>query len=321
MPPSGNQTCKAFEAWFSSLQTYKTTSGLPARGSVAAALVVLEHLKELYILDLEAHLAKGGAQIRGLNPRSVQAILAEFGETRKFLGEGGRTNRGGPEVVGRLLDALRLLRLEKESGQVRNRILNEFQGLLVEKVREYHGRKRIEINYDASITTRAAVQEILEQAALVGKAGPVAQYLVGAKLQLRFPDVTVPNDSYSAPDVQTGRQGDFQVEDTAFHVTVSPTTAVYEKCVRNIKAGLRVYLLLPDSLVVGARQNASTVAPDRIAVEPIESFVANNIEELSKFSRKDLKSGFRLLLETYNKRVDAIELDKSLLIEIPSSLS
>ena len=70
-----------------------------------------------------------------------------------------------------------------------------------------------------------------------------------------------------------------------------------------------------------ARQNAQAASPDRIAVESIESFIANNIEELSQFAKDELKSGFRRLLETYNQRVDAIELDKSLLIEIPASLS
>ena len=130
----------------------------------------------------------------------------------------------------------------------------------------------------------------------------------------------IANDRYSAPDVQTGRQGDFQVQDTAFHVTVSPTQAVYQKSIQNIEAGLRVYLLVPDSFFVGARQNAQMAAADRIAVESIESFVANNIEEQSQFAKNDLVSGFRRLLETYNERVNAIELDKSLLIEIPRSL-
>lgn len=320
MPPSADHVRKTLEQWWSSLKTFKATSGLPARGSVAAALVVLEHLKEDYVLDLEAHQAGGRAQIKGLNPRSVQTILAKFGETRQFLGEGGRTNRGGPGDVRLLLEVLKRLRLESESEAVRNKTLDEFQRLLVEKVQEYHSRKRLEITYNASLITWAAVHEILKQAGQVGKAGPVAQYLVGAKLQLRYPKVEIANERYSAPDVQTGRQGDFQVQDTVFHVTVSPTQAVYQKSIQNIEAGLRVYLLVPDSFFVGARQNAQMAAADRIAVESIESFVANNIEEQSQFAKNELVSGFRRLLEKYNERVNAIELDKSLLIEIPRSL-
>jgi hypothetical protein len=47
----------------------------------------------------------------------------------------------------------------------------------------------------------------------------------------------------------------------------------------------------------------------RIAVESIESFVGQNIGELSYFSRDKLKRGFRRLLETYNDRVNAAETD------------
>lgn len=311
---------ETFEAWFSSLQTYKQTAGLPARGSIAAALVVLEHLKQDYILDLNAHLAGGRAQLRGVNPPAVKAILKRFGETRPFSGEAGRTNRGGPGEVQKMLEALRTLRIEAESPGERNEVLTEFQRLLIEKVREYHNRKHIEITYDSSVTTWTAIHEILRQAERVGKAGPVAQYLVGAKLQLRFPNISISNDRYSAADAQTGRYGDFEVEDTTFHVTVSPMEAVYEKCKRNITANRRVYLLVPDDYIVGVRQLAQVAAPSRIAVESLESFIANNVEELAGFSKDRLVSGFKRLLETYNRRVDAIELDKSLLIDIPPSL-
>ena len=53
---------------------------------------------------------------------------------------------------------------------------------------------------------------------------------------------------------------------------------------------------MPDNCVVGAPQNAHAVAPDRIAVESSESFVANNIEKQSQFAKDDLRSGFRRLL-------------------------
>jgi hypothetical protein len=52
----------------------------------------------------------------------------------------------------------------------------------------------------------------------------------------------------------------------------------------------------------------------------MESFIATNIDELSEFDGEKLVSGLRRLLETYNRRVDEVELDKSLLIEIPRNL-
>jgi len=223
--------------------------------------------------------------------------------------------------VSKLLDALREMALEKLSSESRKVVLVEFQRLLVEKVRDYHSMQRISFAYDSSCTTWTAVRDILAEAEAVGKAPAVAQYLVGAKLQLRFPKLTVSNDRFAAGDIQTGRKGDFQIADTVFHVTVAPGAAVVEKCARNLRDAMRVYLLVPDNYLAGARQNAQMTAPDKVAVESIESFIANNIEELSLFSRGRVVGGLRRLLELYNERVGEIEQDRSLLIEIPPSLA
>jgi hypothetical protein len=74
-------------------------------------------------------------------------------------------------------------------------------------------------------------------------------------------------------------------------------------------------------VVIGARQNAEIVAPGCIAVESIETFVAQNIEDLALFSLAQVACGLRRLLETYNARVDAVEADKSMMVEIPRNLA
>ena len=140
-------------------------------------------------------------------------------------------------------------------------------------------------------------------------------------MELRFPDLEIENKSYSTADDQFGRPGDFLVNDTAFHITVAPMDPLYEKCKKNYEDGLRVFLLVPERNLDGARLHANEALPDKIAVQSIESFISQNIEELSEFSTDKIKSGFRRLLETYNKRVDLIENNKSFLIEIPKSLT
>lgn len=320
MSPNNRAIKAAYRQWVSSVPHYPPGSELPARGSIGAALVVLEHLKKDFNLDLASHLAQGGAQVRGLSQNALKAILAKFGEKRALSAVGGRTNRGNPSAVARLLSVLRDLAMEGVPAAERETILSEFQKMLVGLVKDFHGRKHIAVKFDPRCTTREAIHEILQRADQDGKAGPVAQYLVGAKLQLRFDDIPIANDQYSAADEQTGRRGDFQIEDTAFHVTVSPTPDVYEKCKRNLEGGCRVYLLVPDEALAGSRQIAQGTAPGCIAVESIESFVATNIEELSRFSKRGLLGGFRRLLEKYNERVEEIESDKSLLIDIPESL-
>ncbi len=117
-----------------------------------------------------------------------------------------------------------------------------------------------------------------------------------------------------------GRSGDFKVGDTAFHVTISPMTGIFTKCKRNVEEGLRVYLLVPDSWVASVRLSANEVAPGKISVESIESFVSQNIDELSTFSQEKLANEFYQLLRIYNERVDSAEIDKSMIIEIPRNL-
>jgi hypothetical protein len=73
----------------------------------------------------------------------------------------------------------------------------------------------------------------------------------------------------------------------------------------------------PPATDPGARRAPRAAVPP---AEAIESFVATNIDELSEFDGEKLKPRFRRLLEKYNERVNAIELDKSTLIDIPPNL-
>ena len=308
-----------FIAWYGSLPVRKDTGG-PARGTVAAALVVLDHLKYQYDLNLEAHLAPRGSQVRGASGVAVRRILAHFGEIRPFLSEGGRTNRGAVDAVESMLQALGPLRLDKLPQENRIVVLTELQEILVNKVKEYHSRQRLTIVYEPGQSTRQFIQELLSVAHAHGKEGPVAEYIVGAKLQLRFPDLEVRNVSFSTADIQLGEPGDFYIRDTVFHVTVAPMIPVYEKCRSNLDQGMRVYLLVPERVVFGTRQNVEGIIPGRIGVESIQSFVAQNLDELGSFSNSGLRQELLKLFEMYNRRVDAVEVDKSMLIEIPQNL-
>lgn len=313
------RTLELFSSWYENLPAHKSSGGA-AKGTIAAALVVLEHLKSECNLDLESHRAPGGSQIKGASGQAVKRILERFGELRPFAKEGGRTNRGAPGDIKPLLEVLKLSGFDKHGVEERNSVLDELQRVLVNKVIEFHNKERIKLVYEPTKSTWQVVQSLLAQARETGKEGPVAQHLVGAKLELRFPKIKIGNESYSTADDQLGRPGDFCISDTAFHVTVAPMPALYQKCQQNVNEGFRVYLLVPDRTLSGARQNADLILPGKLAVESIESFVSQNIEELSDFSKKKLASGFKLLIETYNRRVDLSELDKSMLIELPKNL-
>ena len=308
----------AFERWYDALK--KNKSGLAPKGTIAGALVVLESLKNDFNLDINAHTAEGGSQISGASGSAVRRILEQFGETRPFVTEGGRTNRGLRGAVKNMLDAIGAAKLKLLDEGERALALERMQSFLVDRVRDFHSQRRLEATYNPAHSTWQLINNLLDKARDADKEGPVAQYLVGAKLQLRFPDIKVGNESYSTADVQLGRPGDFLIGDTVIHVTVAPMPKVYDKCRRNVREGYKVYLLVRERSVVGAKQNADSTAPGQITVESIESFVSQNIDEISAFSRRGHLLTVRRLLDTYNKRVDAAENDKSMLIEIPPNL-
>lgn len=308
-----------FIEWYNSLKVVKANNG-PANGSIATALVVLNRLSTDFNLDFNTHIAKGGMQIKGASGAAVAAILKTFGEERPFAKEGGRTNRGGPSEIKALLQMLSRLKLESISENERSNQLRLMQAFLVDRVKDFHNRQKIKLTFNPAHSTWHIIHNLLLTAAEEGKAGYIAQHLVGAKLELRFPNITVSNEAGSAADLQTQRPGDFLIGHTAFHVTVAPMQAVFDKCKHNISQGYKPFLLVSDNKLIGARQIAEQVNEQQITVESIESFVSQNINELSDFNKDKLSDSFKNLITIYNRRVDEVETDKSLMIELPSNL-
>ncbi|MFA5400669.1 MAG: DUF4928 family protein [Dehalococcoidia bacterium] len=315
-----DRALRIFDIWFFQLKVHKVSEG-PARGTIAAALLILDKLQDEFNLDLDSYRTKKGqSQIAGLSASAIAGILKKFGETRPFLREGGRTNRGGAGDMGLMLQSIAEMKLDRLSKRERNLVLKRLQQFLVERINDFHNRQVLKVLYDPSFSTWQFIHNLLKAASDRGKEGQIAQYLVGAKLKLRYPSIDVENYSSSTADEQLKRRGDFLINDTIFHITVSPMQAVYDKCKSNVDDGFRVYLLVPDRLLAAAKGNAEMLLPGRVFVESIESFVGQNVEELSAFSRSQLVGEFRRLLEIYNRRVDDIESDKSLLIAIPANM-
>lgn len=180
--------------------------------------------------------------------------------------------------------------------------------------------KKLQLDYNPEYPTWKIIHTLLSQAINEGKAGAVAYHLVGATLQLRFPDIEISNESANTADQPTGRSGDFTIGDTVFHVTVHPMTSVFDKCRENIKDGLKAFLLVPDSSLTGSRMWALKDGVELFAVESLESFISQNIEEISAFDPEYRKNSLFNLIYLYNQRVDQAETDKSLMIELPSNL-
>ena len=306
----------ALRRWFDS---HSSSSGEEPRTYViCAGLAVLERMRSSYPMSRGDYVTPRN-QVRTSGPL-IQSILERNGEVRRFTREGGRTTRATvPAAEGLVGELNELAALADLSEEERGQLITRLQVWLVERVRDYLDQQAIEVELNLSKPSPQIVADILEAAS--SKAGPVAQHLVGAKLAVRYPDLEIENFSYTTADQQLGRPGDFVVGDTAFHVTVSPTLTVLEKCKANLRNGYRSMLLVLDSRLQTARQMAEAIeVQDRVGILAVESFVGQNIEELGEFGKGGLAEGFRKLLEAYNERVEEVETDRSLLIRLPENL-
>jgi hypothetical protein len=322
MMPKTPDALPQFQKWYGSLKPMKQYAGRPAKGTIAAALIVLERLRDKCVLRLEDHLAEGGAQISGMSLPALRKVLERFGEKREFPSEGGRTNRGNNKPVRELLQALTSAGLDKLGSKDRGSAIDEMQGALVASLDAYYRLERLRFEFDYRKPARFMVAEILAKAGERQQTGAVAQHLVGAKLAIRFPEKTIPNLSYSAADDQSGRSGDFQVGGTAFHVTVAPSKSHAARCGRNLRDGLAAFLIVDEPNVDRARYALEfEKIAGRVAVESVESFVGQNLSELAEFTADRVGPTWGSLLQTYNNRVSEVETDGSLLIEVPTALS
>ncbi|GAB6151534.1 hypothetical protein JCM17380_02840 [Desulfosporosinus burensis] len=310
---------EALRSWYESQKPSPDQE--PKRYVVCAGLAITELIKDTFPLSLGDYITEKN-QVRKTGGPTIKALLLRFGETREYAREGGRTTRGtrtSAEELVRRLNSLEVL--SRLSNSERQDVMESLQRWLVQRVREYFERRKIEVEISLDRSGQQIVADILDAANEKGVAGAVAQHIIGAKLALRYPHMEIENHSYTTADIQLGRPGDFVVGDTVFHVTVAPMPAVVEKCDQNLRNNYRAILLVTDSKTQAAKQMAEMRGIlNRIGLYAIEAFVGQNIEEMNEFGRISLSHGWRNLLEMYNERVLAVETDRSLLIEIPANL-
>lgn len=311
---------EAFKKWYEELPL--ESSGFPARGGIGAAFILLERLKTDAKFNMEAHRAKSGTQLRGATPTKLKTMLLDrYGIEKEFVRDGIRTNRGNIPKCEDLLATLRCAGMPKVSKTSRLKTLKKCQDHLAQEIKRWLEKRKLSISVDSSLSTYANLSRILQAAKEAKKDGAVSQHLVGAKLELRFPHLRVENETYTTADAHLGRHGDFQIQDTAFHVTVAPNLGHCERFRENIKKGLRPYLLVPERQVPAARNlvedNSLT---ERVTLQSLESFLATNIDEMSDFGHAQVLSRMRELFDVYNRRIEEVEVDKSLKVEIPENL-
>ena len=304
-------------------ESHRNQKGNVNTNVMTSGIAVADLLREHFPLTEDAIKSEKNSQVKGLSGSRIKKVLEQYGETRKFTSEGGRTSRGtlvlATEFALKLTESLIPFAPNNDELEI---VANALQEHFVDCVRkDYFDKKTIEVDIDCLKPVSAIVGDILDAARSRADqpTGTVAQHLVGAKLELRFSNMRIGRDKANAADLQTDRQGDFQLGSTAFHVTVAPSAKLVDRARSNIQDGFRPLMLVPSSSVAFANGLfESEGLGERVGVQSIESFIGTNIEEMAVFDAGTIRKGVASLIRTYNARIEACENDQSLRIEEPA---
>lgn len=288
---------------------------------MCVGLAVSELLKDAFPLTDAVVKTDKGSQVRGLSGALVSRILRDHGEEQEFTSEGGRTSRGSLPTAQEFAGVLNDYFAEGLNEKDRVEVANALQLYFVRCIqRDYFAKQRMKVEIDPSKPVSSMISEILAAARNRPDqpTGAVAQHLVGAKLELRFPDLKIGRDKANAADLQTNRQGDFQLGSTAFHVTVSPMQKLVLRVRENLREGYRPVVLVPQeklSFAIGLFESEDLGS--RVGVQSIESFVGTNVEEMGSFDFGSIRVEVARLVRRYNERIHCCETDKSLMLDEP----
>ena len=288
------------------------------KGGLCVGLVISSKAKDLtFPIDPESLLAKRGAQVAGLSGAAVKKILAKYGIFKVLAKEGGRTSRGTPELMKTYVRVLNAL--HSEHGAVDFDVVLDWW---IVKVRLYFASEGPTFHFDSGKSVAANLADLFGQALDIQRnsgganyVGAMLQHLVGAKLDLVLGQDVVKHHGFSVADEQTARQGDFEVNGVAIHITTHPSEALIQKAATNISQGLRPLIITLGLGVQGATYLLKeTEWKDRVDVLDVAQFLTANVYERSLFQTNECKTTLRGILERYNEIVAECETDPVLTV-------
>lgn len=304
---------------FSFLATFKENQKIQGKGALALVVHISRYARENSLpLDAVELITEGSGQVLGLGRGSVQHVLKDYGISRVLAEEGGRTNRGNIGIMRAYVAFLNDLHTKGIAN------LDDIENWWIERVKEHFAAKPIKLHFDASKGLQTLIQDLLAQAKKRQQEstgtmyqGALLQHLVGAKLELALPEVSISHNGFSVADAANNRLGDFVIDGSIIHVTTFPGEAVIRKCQQNLDAGTKpIIITIAEGVPVakGLANNAGLLG--RIDIMEAEQFLAANLHELSLFKASVHRSTLESLIVVYNRIVAENETDPSLQIEI-----
>jgi uncharacterized protein DUF4928 len=287
-------------------------SGKISRNTVAVGIVLLDKLRDNSPLPKEAVFSRGG-EIKGARS-GLPATLEKYGLPRKYLKEA--TTRQASHDGALLIEQLQYGESLPKDAQERDRVLLAAIDVLLDQARKWLTQQPIKVNCDRQQSPTMWVSSILDKAQ--GRSGgKVEQHLIGAKLKERHPKVNVPNYPGHAADLQTKRTGDFPIDKVSYHVTATDGKEAIPRCKDNIESGIHPVLLVPRKSLANAHVRAEVEGiAGRVSILGIEDFITQNVIELSTERQEDFFTTLQAIITEYNRRLEEVETDMSLKIEL-----
>ncbi|MGH7243316.1 MAG: DUF4928 family protein [Phycisphaerales bacterium] len=271
---------------------------VPAR--LQTALALLERLRDNPALDLTKHTVKGGAGLQSHESWAKKALdrysLAAVNKNS------GRRSSNLPEWGQPLLKKLEKAGFSKSNSKP----LEAVQVLFANKLRAVLESDPLSVRIEGR-TAESVIGDLIEQADDRDKAGAVAQYLVAAKLKLRFPNEKIPVRQFNQRDTEE-RRADFQIGAAAIEVALGTADDKHIEQVRAILEETQsdVWLLVRTHRLNGWRDELADALEksllQRLVLTSIESFVGQNVTELGGFSLEGKAEQLRALFKIYNEQ-------------------
>jgi Domain of unknown function (DUF4928) len=301
------------------LTAFRDDKNIRGKGALAVVVHISRYAKE-HGLPLEADrlITQGSGQVLGLGKGAVQRILNDHGILQILAQEGGRTSRGSIGVMRAYIAFLNDLYTEGINAP------EDIEAWWIARVKEHFSAKPFRLRFDAAKGFQAIIQDLLAQAKKRQQEatgtmyqGAMLQHIVGAKLELAMPGLTIGHHGFSVADAVSTRSGDFVISDSIIHITTSPGEAIIRKCQRNLAAGAKpIILTLAEGVIVAKVLAENAGLTGRIDTMDAEQFLAVNLHELSLFSTSARLVTLAKLIEVYNRIVVENETDPSLRIEV-----
>jgi len=298
---------------------FRKTKNIKNKGALAVVVYISRLARNQGLpLNSDNLLTKGSGQVLGLGKGAIQQILTDHGISQVLAEEGGRTSRGSIGIMQQYVIFLNELHAD---GLAQLEVIEKWW---IKKVKNYFTAKPFRLHYDVAKSLQAIIHDLLAQAKKRQQEhsgtmyqGAVLQHLIGAKLELLSPQLEIIHNGFSVADTVSDRAGDFIIDESILHITVSPGEAVIRKCQQNLDSGTKpIILTIGEGVAVAKGLAHNAELANRIEIMDAEQFLATNIHEISLFKTSVRRTTFRKLIEIYNRIVLEYETDPSLQIEV-----